>query len=430
MAKSPSKLIHLAYRSAWIASTWALLMSTGCDEDHKSRSKDPHPTVASVRSPAKSSRGRSRAKSPGPTTPRSSFSASAARSASPATSAGAFGALGPERDFGPAVPAVLGKGIAVVRDKKDGLILSRRGDDGFERIDREAGEISRWPVALSPGPPSRAYWVSRNRLVRREIQNDGTPGPLEVLASGAANAAVAVARSEGPVERDVVLYIGRRVNSEGTRSARVWVEGQRSRPISREAGGATSVSVIHLGGGRFALLTLDGRVGMSPVHAVPLELDEKGVPHLGTDRVVHVAGPAQRHTAITGVKLGRGPLALLPISKDARSFGLLMLRIGYGDGEAPASWLNYPNGLDPAPIAAGWVCGEPAIAFVRPKSDKPGSSHVLELCRVDPKFAIQARRQVASSASISHVDLSGGPGGGWLVYVTKDGLRSRRIECK
>ncbi|MFW5741057.1 MAG: hypothetical protein ACOC1F_11900, partial [Myxococcota bacterium] len=224
--------------------------------------------------------------------------------------------------------------------------------------------------------------------------------------------------------------IGRQASDQGGRPARIWVEGHGARAISREAGGATAVSVVALGGGRFALLTLDGRMGMSPMHAVSLELDADGVPHLGEDRVVHVAGPAQQHTALTGVLLGRGPVALLPISKDARSFGLLSLRIGYGNGEAPSSWVDYPNGLDPAPVATATVCGRPTVAFVRPRSADPDSERVLELGRLDREGAVVDREVVTVSERIPHVDVWGGQKGGWVVYATAEGLRGRRIGCE
>lgn len=217
---------------------------------------------------------------------------------------------------------------------------------------------------------------------------------------------------------------------DGERSAKLWIEGHGSRPLSREAGGATSVSVVHLGAGRFALLMLDGRVGMSPVHAVYLELDADGNPHVGEDRVVHVAGPAERGSAIAGVELGRGPLALLPISKDASHFGLLLLRVGHGEDETPATWIDYPNGLDPAPIAAASVCRRPMVAFVRPATAAPRSTRVLELGEPDLTGQLKERRVVATAANIPHVAFRGTDRGGWLAYATELGLRAQPVTCK
>ncbi len=435
MALSPSKLRTQPYRTLWIASTWACLALVGCD-DHRASRSDDKAERATAPTLAASSLARLPATARPPTsTPRTrassspSVSVSAAPVAPPASSAG--GAAGPELELGSSAPVALGNGMMVAKNKKDSLIVSRLQDGQFQPITTPPDEISFWPVALASGASTNAYWVSGGRLVRREVKTDGSQGPLQVLASDAANrGSVSASRSSGAVERDVVMYIGSKVSAEGERSARLWVEGHGSRPISREAGGATSLSVVPLGGGRFALVTLDGRVGMSPVHAVSLELDAQGAPHLGEDRVVHVAGPAERGTALTGVRLGRGPMVLLPISKDAKSFGLLMLRVGYGDGETPSSWVDYPNGMDPAPLVASKVCGKPTVAFVRPQAAAPNSPQVLELGRLDNQGELRDRRIVASATRVRHIDLRGEPTGGWLVYATEQGLRGQRVDCK
>jgi hypothetical protein len=318
----------------------------------------------------------------------------------------------------------------VAKDKAEGLIVSRLQGGRYEPISVAWEEVSPWPVALVSSSTHRAYWVSRGRLVRREIASDGTVGPLTVLASDAVEGSpVSAARSTGATEQDVVVYAGRK-QIPGEWSARVWVEGQGSRATSREAGSVTSLSLVHLGLSRFALLKLDGRLGMSPVHAVSLELDVDGVPHLGEDRVVYVAGSAERGTALTGILVGRGPVVLLPISRDAREFGLLLLRVGYGDGEAPSEWVDYPNGLDPAPVATANVCGQPTAAFVRPAEAAPKSPRILEVGRLDGQGVLRDRRVMATAANIPHVDLWGDKSGGWLVYATEQGLRGRRIECK
>ena len=331
---------------------WACMLLSGCDEKRDapavsqgSRAAQPESArSASATSEPRRTRAESAASSHSAALASVSGSASGSpsgkASAAPLTSTSSHAKqLPPMMNLGVSAPAVLGNGVMVAKTKKDDLVISRLQKDGFAPITVPQDELSAWPVGLASGSSTHAYWVSRRRLVRRQVKADGSQGPLEVLATDAANAAVSASRSTGATERDVVLYIGSAVSKEGERAARLWVEGQGSRRLSREAGGATSVSVVALGAGRFALVTLDGRVGMSPVHAMSLELDEQGVPHVGEDRVVHVAGPAQRGTALTGVLLGRGPLVLLPISKDARSFGLLMLRVGYGD--APASWVDY-----------------------------------------------------------------------------------------
>lgn len=334
-----------------------------------------------------------------------------------------------ELDLGPPVPAVLGGRMMVAKTKTEELIVSRMKDGSFEPITAPQGDVSPWPVALAAGSKTHAYWVSHGQVVRREILPDGKVGPKTVVAADAAlSSPVVAARSSGHVEHDVVLYIGSKVSAQGERTARLWVEGHETRPVSREAGGATSIALVHLGATRFALFTLDGRLAMSPVHAISLELDGEGNPDLGEDRVVHVAGPAERQTALTGVLVGRGPVALLPISKTSTDFGLLVLRAGYEDD--PPRWVDYPNGLDPAPLVAATVCGKPTVAFVRPNAPAAGSARVLEVGHLDAQAELRDRKILATAPVISHVSLWGDASSGWVVYTTEQGLRGRRLECK
>jgi hypothetical protein len=317
----------------------------------------------------------------------------------------------------------------VAKTKSDELIVSRMKDGSFEAIAADREDISPWPVALAAGSKTHAYWVSHGQLVRREVLPDGKEGPKTVVAADAApSSPVVAARSSGHVERDVVLYLGSKVSAQGERAARLWVEGQESRPVSRDAAGATSIALVPLGATRFAVLTLDGRLAMSPVHAISLELDAEGKPDLGEDRVVHVAGPAERQSALTGVLVGRGPVALLPISKTSTEFGLLVLRVGYEDD--PPRWVDYPNGLDPAPLVAAIVCGKPTVAFVRPEAPTAGSARVLEVGQLDAQAELRDRKVLATAPAIPHVSLWGDASSGWVVYATPQGLRGRRLNCK
>ena len=290
------------------------------------------------------------------------------------------------------------------------------------------------PIAVAGEHPSSVFWISEGRLVRRKVHDDGRVEPLEVLASDAADGTrVSAARAEGPATSDVVLYIGRNVSRELERAPRLWVDRQRSRRLSDEAGGATSVAVVGLGGNRMALLTIDGRTAMSPVHALSLELDANGEPHLGQDRVVFVAGPAERHTMISGVRVGPGPVALLAVSSDTTKFGLLSLLIGYGEAEAPASWVEYPNGLDPAPVTGVTLCGEPHVLFVRPESEKPGARHLLELGRVGVDGKVAHVETLSSAAKIRAISawapIRSSDTAGWVVMSTSNGAVARPLTC-
>jgi hypothetical protein len=316
----------------------------------------------------------------------------------------------------------------VAKTKTEELIISRYKSNSYEPIVRDYADVSPWPVSLAVGTQTHAYWISAGQLVRREVMSDGTQGSRTVVASDAApSSPVVAARTTGHVEQDVVLYLGGKVSAQGERSARLFVQGHGTRAISDEAGGATSIALVHLGATRFAILTLDGRLSMSPMHAISLEFDEEGKPELGEDRVVHVAGPAERRSALTGIMVGGGPVALLPLSRTSLEFGLLTLRIGYED-ETPR-WVDYPNGLDPAPVVAATICGKPMVAFVRPKDASVGSSQVLEVGELSASAELRDHKVIATSKVIPHVSLWGDAASGWIVYVTEQGLRGRRWEC-
>ena len=331
--------------------------------------------------------------------------------------------------------------VAVTRDD-DVLIAPLRGST-LQPFSESGGSPAGVPFALVDGSPSAAYWISKGRLVRRKIAEDGTVQALEVLATNAAEGTrVSAARVQNSGGSDVVVYIGGHVSREMERAAQVWVERHGSRKLSSEAGGATSAAIVSLGGSRFAVLTLDGRTAMSPVHATSLELEANGAPHLGEDRVVFVAGPAERNTTITGVQSGPDPIVFLAISKDTTQFGLLSLRVGFGDGEAPSFWIDYPNGIDPAPVATTVLCGTPRVLFVRPESASPKARRVLEIGRVDPEGKVVDRKiiaQAASFRSVSAAPVSGSAAArspndkspaGWVAYVTEAGVVAQSLQCR
>lgn len=357
----------------------------------------------------------------------------------------------PELELGNNVTVTFANNMLVAKTKDDSLVLSKCDTAHCGVLNSDGQAMSRWPVAVtystSSAPPAArakqfAYWISQNRLVRRQVRTDATQGPLEVVVSDAANVAlVSAARAVTKDANDVVLYVARKpLHSPDTKDsqqweARLWVEGHGSRPLTQEAASVSSMALVHLGLGRFAVLTLDGRLGMTPLHARYVELDATGAPYVGPDQVVYVAGSAETAIALDGVLVGKGPVGVLPIYKNARQYGLLVLRIGYAsaDGQqATATWVDYPNGLDPAPVVAAHVCGKPMVAFVRPAGVEPESSRVLEIGTIVAKndyVQVEQRRMMAVWERITHVSFGGDDAGGWLVYTTEQGLRARRVNC-
>ena len=304
--------------------------------------------------------------------------------------------------------------------------------------------MSRHPVALTTGRRSFAYWISKGRLVRREARADGLETPLEVVATDASDgAAVAAVRSAGKTPADVVVYTSRKATGSSATNdltqwePRLWVEGHASMAIAQEAASVSSVALVATGADRFVALTLDGRLAMSPLHAVTISLDKTGAPRVGRDAVAWVAGPVESLVRLTGLQLADGVVGLFPIYRDAQRFGLVAVDVATADASgrgqpSSVSWVDYPNGLDPAALASARICSRPLVAFVRPADREVGASHVLELAVVSRQghgVVVGERRVMAVWERIHHVALGGGDKGGWLIYATDQGLRGRRLQC-
>ncbi len=154
-------------------------------------------------------------------------------------------------------------------------------------------------VARARGPAvvgNAAYWIEGSRLVRQSIDGSGK----ETLA-GDARAYTQVA---GPGDLAVrtaamVAYVAVHPTDPQSLIARLWVQGQGSRTLSPEGTTANTVALVPRGTDWLAL-SLEGRTGMSPLHARLISMTESG-PKLGADFIVWVAGSAQPMTMIHGL---------------------------------------------------------------------------------------------------------------------------------
>lgn len=336
-----------------------------------------------------------------------------------------------------------------------GVVIVSGDDDlmvsGFQngRIEAFPGTIkpsnAPWP-SVAEGTPSRVYWISRGRLVRRKVSSDGIVGALEVLANDAADYThLAVARGETTQGPDVVAYIGRTVSKELERSARVWIEGKGARALSPDGAGATSVYAVALGAGKFALLSVDGRLSLSPIHARFLEIAPDGAPSLAEDHVVYVAGPAENTVELSGIRVGSATVAFAPISRDTSAFGLLSLLITPAEGEAPSAWLMYPNGVTPAPVESTDLCGKPTVAWVQPEDETPGAKKTLLIGTVNEQGVVSDPLPLASGDKIRHIafasirqveqpPLKGGKPrpklGALIAYGADNVLKARAVACR
>ena len=226
----------------------------------------------------------------------------------------------------------------------------------------------------------------------------------------------------------VVAYLRERMTSEGnTSEAFVESDDGTETRLSEDGAGATSVALAPRGEGAVAVY-VDGHRGMAPVHARTLTVAPKLA--LGKDAVLFVAGTAETNTRATlGVK-NRTAYALLPVAHDI-AFGLASVKI---DGEpatdAPTTWSDYPNGLDPAPIAAT-ADGALIVARVRPSAPQFGSPRVLELGTIDDKGAFAAYGLFPATGSVTGVAIaSDGATGAAMAYTDATGGQAVRVSCR
>jgi hypothetical protein len=144
--------------------------------------------------------------------------------------------------------------------------------------------------------------------------------------------------------------------------------------------------------------------------------------------VVWVGGgitPLTEMTALPGP--GKDLWGFVPHERTMREFGLARLDITMAPSmDTKATWLLYPNGIDPAPVAAGYFCGEPVVVYAAPTSKKPDSPQELLLrgAAGDSPALSVAEARVFYFTSIAAI-----PGGALLTWVTDAATRAATVRC-
>lgn len=329
-------------------------------------------------------------------------------------------------DIGPAAPAAAFARGAVLITRDDDLALAKLtappskskkpapGD--FDEIRR--GQQDFWPVARGPAvSATHVYWVSKGRVVRRPLAG----GELEVLASDARDGTrVAVV---GPP--DVVAYITQPVGKQDS-LARLRLPDGRRLELTPEGAAASSVSLSRVGEDVIAAY-IDGRSGMTPVHARKLHMPSGT---LDPDLVVWVSGATQGMTEITSVGSSDGSWLMLPVERDASHFGLATLAVDRDPKmDPPLRWRTYENGLDRSPTAAAVLCGVPTTAYVRPADASPTANQELMLSELTLDMAASSE-QLATARGFADVSLYPIAEGAVLTYVADRRTWARLIRCK
>jgi len=338
------------------------------------------------------------------------------------------------QDVGPAGPAsATTVGVVMVTRKNRLLVAKPRTGTlkpGRTRTARlvpvTAGAEAFFPYAAGPAVTAEhAYWVADGKLVRSELEGDKPPEVLAEDGHTGARVSVAPMSEQGTTAPVIVAYIA---SGREAPAAKLWIEGKGTQLLSPEGAAANSVALTRVGSTVVAV-ALEGRSGMSPVHARPIRSTAAGV-KLGEDVVVWVGGGSQRLTELAAIGATDDRIwGFLPIERDISHFGLARIHLGLPlQMNATISWRTYPNGLDPAPVTCARLCGRPAVAYVRPADRTPHAPQELHLAPVLDD-GLGASQVLARSSAFVNVSLAALPGGGLLTYVADRRTWALPFEC-
>jgi len=335
-------------------------------------------------------------------------------------------------DVAPAGPAAASdKGVVLVT-RENGIRLaelqpspksSRAGSTPVTALDADPKDF----VARARGPAvvgNAAYWVEGSHLVRQSLNG----GPKETLANDA-RAYTQVSGPGGPSDAATVMVAYVAVSAADPQSliAKLWVQGQGSQTLSPEGTTANTVALVPRGTDWLAL-SLEGRTGMSPLHARSISLTSSGA-KLGSDFIAWIAGSAQPMTMVHGLSDEQSTWALMPIERDIARFGLVRVKVGESQNpNQEVFWRNYPNGIDPAPTATGHLCGKPVVLYARPSAAAPHAPQELHLAAIVDS-GLGPSTLIGSSRAFWDVSLAPLDSGALVVYVADHRTWARRLRC-
>jgi len=308
-------------------------------------------------------------------------------------------------------------------------------------VANDAGKPRIYPVAIAPIPPKgAAAFVPRRpssfvgmrwppcELAGRFAYCQGPGGPVvrSVLGSTEPGKTVAKSRSGTRIaavalgsDHSAVAFLDVRRTTEGDMlQAFVALDDHEPVRLSDEGAGATTLRFLPRGDAAVAVY-LDTRTSMVPVHARPLSM-KNGDLALGEDAVIFVGGVPERGIDFAVASVGSRGFAFVPMPRETIEFGMAVLPIeDPPKDDVGAVWSSYPNGLDPAPLAAAPARdGKTAwVLRVRPREKAVGSPRILELGKVDASGAFSSFGEIAPARGATDVALvEDGAGAVWLLY--------------
>ena len=326
-------------------------------------------------------------------------------------------------DVAPAGPATAtSTGVAMVTVDGSLEIGLWQGDGNVEPISRSKDEFA--PYARGPafaGP--YAYWIRGKSLVRRGLKQGGTP---ELLADDAREGTRVAAAEVGTDRKAVAAYVA---EAGEELVARLWLDGGKRLPLTPEGTQATSVNLIPSSGDLLAII-LEGRTSMSPVHARRLLLRGK-IPRVADDVVVWVGPPSQALSEVVSLPTPEGDAwSFVALERTVTDFGLARFRVAQDPQmDVKVDWIEYPNGINPAPIATGQACGQSLVVFARPSEARPRSPQELHVAKVNGT-GLAASEVVARSRAFNNVSVAPVKGGALLTWTADWRTWARTIFCK
>jgi len=334
-------------------------------------------------------------------------------------------------DVAPAGPASAHSVGVILVDKRERVHVARRGP--LARVARPsptplaALELPRdalAPYARGPaitGP--HAYWISQGRLVRRRLDNEGS---VEVLTRDA-RSGTRVAAAAGAVAPAMVAYVVK-PDAERTPRARLWIEGSATIELTPDGSGASSVALAAQKNAWIALV-LDGRSGMTPLHARRIVRRGKRVA-LGPDVVAWVGASSQSTTEVMSAARGDDIWGLVAIERDVLHFGLAQIHIGREPHmDSAAEFVPFANGINTTAVASASFCGRTMVIFARPSSAQPGAPQELVLAELSERGLLPGE-VVARSRAFADASLASIEGGALLCYTADHRTWAATLRCR
>lgn len=333
-------------------------------------------------------------------------------------------------DIGPAAPSSASpQGVFLINGGNE-LFLAKLGQLRRAAVPQATpiGVVPdvKGPFALGRGPvftKEYAYWVTSHFLLRRPTA--APYGPLEIIAEDA-RVGTRPSAIVSPVGA-AVAYIALPRVKDGPLRARVWREQdapKTAKDLTDPGNSTLSVSLVPRPNGAL-VVSLEARMGVTALHARSFDVKSG---NLGPDIVPWVGGTAQPFTEVRTLGKQETFLSFLAMEQDSSHFGLAVLEHAANDSPPNVHWLTYPNGLDPAPVAATSTCGKDVVLFTRPSDPAPQAPQELVLAEITAG-TLSNPTVLSTARAYYDVSIAPLPGGALLSFVADRRTWARTVRC-